>query len=445
MILGKYINNISGLRLFNLLRYGVLLLIGVTFAKSSLSQSDIGYYESLLFIGGAISFFWLTGIIQSLLPLYRNNKTFNKSVGEEKRSPELFNAFLLISLFSILAGLFILCFNGFLSKLLNDSEKIPYLGILVFYVVLSGPSSLVEYIYLLKRRFNNIVIYGVCSFSIHFILVAGPAIFNLGIIYSLLGLIGINILRLIWLLFLLARFADFTFSFKYLKEHLSIGTPLILSIFLSGSATYIDGFIIAGKYDMASFAVFRYGAREMPLVMLLANAFSTSMIPEVREKNNLIKSLNKIKLESSRMIRYLFPISIILLITSKYFYPIIFNPEFAGSAVIFNIYLLVIVSRLVFPQTILIGLKRTKFILLGSGFEIVLNVILSLLFINIFGIAGVALATVIAFYFEKVFLILINHYKFNISPKKYIPLKLHLLYSILIIIIFFIVENQLFK
>lgn len=445
MILGKYINNISGLRVFNLLRYGVLLLIGITFTKSGLSPTDIGYYEKLIFIAGAISFFWLTGIMQSLLPLYKNNKTFSEKPDEIKKSPEFFNAFILISLFSVIAGLFIICFSGFLSNLLNDSEKIPYLSIIVIYVILVGPASFVEYIYLLKKKSDWIVTYGFISFFFHFIMVAGPAIAGYSIKYSLWGLILINFIRLVWLIILLIKYAEFRISFSFMKEHISLATPLIVSIFLSGSATYIDGFIIANKFDTATFTLFRYGAREMPLVMLLANAFSTSMIPELRDKRKLNESLKKIKKESSRMVRYLFPVSIILLITSKYFYPVVFKPEYSASAVIFNIYLLVIVSRLVFPQTILIGLKKTKMILFGSSIEIILNVCLSLLLINIFGIAGVAIATVIAFYFEKIILIIYNYSHLKISPYKYIPVKLHLIYSVMIIVVFFIVEHQLFR
>ncbi len=445
MILGKYINNISGLRLFNLIRYGVLLLIAISFAKSGLTLAEIGYYEILIFIAGAVSFFWLTGIIQSLLPLYKNNKTFTEDTKELKKSPEFFNAFLLISLFSIIAGLFIVCFNEFISKLLNDSQKIPHLTILVLYVVICGPASLVEYFYLLLKRPDRIVIYGFISFFVHFILVAGPAIAGYGIQYSLWGLIIINIIRLIWLVIILFKYAEFRFSFKFIKEHISLGTPLIVSIFLSGSATYIDGFIIANKFDTTTFTIFRYGAREMPLVILLANAFSTSMIPELRDRNKINESLGKIKKESSRMVRYLFPISILLLITSGVFYPIVFKPEFAESSIIFNIYLLVIVSRLVFPQTILIGLKKTKIILLGSFMEIILNVCLSLFLINIFGIAGVALATVMAFYFEKIFLIIYNYVKLKIPPSKYIPVKLHIIYSVLIIVVFFIIEFHLFQ
>ncbi|MFC2118725.1 oligosaccharide flippase family protein, partial [Bacteroidota bacterium] len=415
MVLGKYVNNISGLQFFNLLRYGTLLLIGIIFTKTDLSLSDIGYYHVLLLIAAAVSSFWLSGIIQSLLPLYKNNKTFSSKEEDNKKSAELFNAFLLLCLFSVAAAFFVFIFQNFLSRALNNSETIPFLNLLLLFILFNGPASLVEYIYLLKRQPEKIIKYGLISFILQFVVVAGPAILGYNIEICICGLVLINVIRFAWLIKLLFRNAEFKISFKFIKEHLTLGTPLILSIFLSGSATYIDGFIILNKFDSEKFAVFSYGARELPLVVLLANAFSVSMISEFKG-DNLNDLLKKIKNKSIKIARYLFPVSIVLLATSKWFFPRIFNPEFAESAVIFNIYLLLIVSRLVFPQTILIGLKKTKIILLASAFEILLNVFFSLLLINYFGIAGVAIATVIAYYFEKIFLILYNHYYLKISP-----------------------------
>lgn len=444
MISGINVNNISGLRFFNLLRFGTIFLIGIAFTKSGLSRNDIGYYEMLLLVASAISTFWLSGLIQSLIPLYKNSKTFNSVEESNNKSPEIFNAGIILFIFSIGAGLFVFLFKNFLSDLLNDSEPLKYLNILILYIVLGGPAGFVEYIYLLKKKPKKIIKYGVISFFFQFILVAGPAIAGLKFEYSLWGLVFSSIFRFGWFIVLLIKYARFKFSIVFIKEHIYLGTPLLLSILMSGSAQYIDGIIISNKFDRDIFAVFKYGAREMPLVMLLANAFSASMISEFREGKNLDKTLEKIKNESIRMIRYLFPLSIVLMLSSHWLYPRVFTPEFADSAIIFNIYLLVIVSRLVFPQTILIGLKKTRIILLASFYEIILNISLSLIFINFFGIAGVAIATIIAYYFEKSFLILFNKNKLKISPSRYIPFKLHIVYSIIIILLFLIIEWQLF-
>ncbi|MFO7790898.1 MAG: hypothetical protein R6V32_10025, partial [Bacteroidales bacterium] len=76
MRLGKYINNITGLQFFQLFRFGILLLISIVFSKSRLSQGEIGIYETFLLIAGGVSFFWISGLIQALMPLFKSNIRF---------------------------------------------------------------------------------------------------------------------------------------------------------------------------------------------------------------------------------------------------------------------------------------------------------------------------------------------------------------------------------
>ncbi len=454
MILNKYINNITGLQIFQLLRFGTFILISIVFTKSHLTTADIGIYETLLFIAGIASFFWVTGLIQSFLPLYKNNQTFserdNKVIrgcsvqrGTEK-SPEIFNAFLLLSLFSFLAFLFVLFCKKYISQVLISTSEIPYFNLLLWYIFLSNPTYLIEYIYLLNNKVQSIIKYGLLSFLLQFILVACPIMLGYGIEYGLYGLIIISVFRLIWLFILLRKYALFIVSIKFIKEHISLGYPLILSALLSGSAQYIDAFLVANKFGDATFAIFRYGAREFPIVLLLANAFSNAMIPEFALEKKLKNTLLLIKQRSARLMHLLFPVTIAFLLLSNWLFPIVFNENFTASAQVFNIYLLLIISRLVFPQTILIGLKRTKIILLASFLEIIVNVTLSIVFINYWGFVGVAIATVVAYFFEKIVLIFFSYFSLRIKPEQYIPVSTHLFYSALTILLYFIIDFVVF-
>ena len=118
----------------------------------------------------------------------------------------------------------------------------------------------------------------------------------------------------------------------------------------------------------------------------------------------------------------------------------VFNSEFEQSATIFNIYLLLIISRLLLPQTILNGLKITNPILHASFFELILNVTLSLFLVNYLGIEGIAYATVIAYLFEKIFLTLIVKKRLKIPVSGYIHINIYSLYSLGIIVIFIFAE-----
>ncbi len=428
----KFLNTISAYQFFQLVRYSTLILVGIVFTKTALTQTAIGDYETFVFIAGAVSFFWLNGLLKALLPLSAQNDGSKKT--------NIFSAFILIQLLSILAALFLYFLQPFLSVVLLNNKAIPELGLLFVFIVFGVPANLVEYYYLIKEKSQSIFIYALISFFVQFVLIVLPVLIGYNIQKALQGLVLSSVLRYVWLWFVILSNKEIHFSKSFLREHLKLGGPLVAATFLSGSAQFVDGFIVTSKFNEETFAVFRYGARELPLAMLLANALSNAMLPDFAKKENLSKNLRKLKGSVSKLMHFLFPLTAILLIISKPVFPLVFNPGFAESATIFNIYLLLIISRMLMPQTILNGLKITRPIMTASFFELTINVCLSLLLVQFLGIAGIAMATFIAYLFEKIYLSMVVQRKLNIRITEYLSVRNYMLYSFGIIVIFIFVE-----
>ena len=245
-------------------------------------------------------------------------------------------------------------------------------------------------------------------------------------------------LRLCFSIWVLNRFATLRISISTLASTLStcfqLSLPLMLSFLASGSSEYIDGLIVKAKFDELSFALYRYGAKELPVLLIIANTFSTAMIPAISE--NFEKGLAELRQKSSRMMHWFFPLTLGLMLLSPWIYKYVFNENFVYSALIFNIYLLLIIPRLLFPQTILTALRRPRYVLLSSVIEIAINVACSVYFANLFGLAGIALGTLIAYVFDKLFLIIINYLVLNISPNRYVNIRPYLVYVILTFVCF---------
>jgi O-antigen/teichoic acid export membrane protein len=425
----KYLNTISAFQFSQLIRYATLILIGVVFTKTALTQNAIGEYETFVFITGAVSFFWLNGLLKALLPLASQNSKSN-----------IFSAFVVIQLLSIFAALFLLLLQPLLSQYLLNGKEIPETGLLLVLLVVGVPANLVEYFYLIKKRNRTIIIYSAISFFIQFLLVVLPPVLGYGISVALKGLVTASLLRYIWLWILLISNSEINFSATFVKEHLKLGSPLVMATFLSGSAQFVDGFIVTSKFNDETFAVFRYGARELPLAMLLSNALSNAMLSNFAHKENLKENLTKLKSSVTRLMYFLFPFTAVLLLISHTVFPIIFNARFEESATIFNIYLLLIISRLLLPQTILNGLRNTHPIMQAAFLELIINVVLSLIFVHFFGIAGIAAATFIAYIFEKIYLIAVVKSKLKIALTAYVPINKYAIYSVGVIVIFIFAE-----
>lgn len=425
------LNTVSAFQFNQLVRYATLMLTGIVFAKSSLTQAEIGTYETFTFLAGAVSFFWLNGLQKAMLPLAGNTKN---------SLTQIFSAFVTLQLFSILAALFLFFMQPLFSSALLNGNQIPEIGLLMAFIIFSVPANQVEYWYLIEKKNKESLIYSAVSFALQFVLVALPAILGWGIKPVLSGLVVSVILRYLWLWIIFATNGRLQYSKTFIKEYLKLGGPLVLASLLSGGAQFADGFIVTSHFDEQTFAVFRYGARELPLALLLANALSNAMLPGFADKNRLTENLQQLKKSVSRLMHFLFPISILLIVISYPAFPLIFNPDFAESATIFNIYLLLVISRLLLPQTILNGLKITRPIMIAALLELFVNVGMSLLLVKYFGIAGVAFGTVIAYFVEKIYLAISVGKKLNINISEYIPIKPFLLYSTTIGIVFALTE-----
>jgi O-antigen/teichoic acid export membrane protein len=423
----------------------IFLIISIVYTKSSLSTEDIGQWEMFMFISGLLTFFWVTGIIQSLLPLYHRNKTYRK-LGDNgvDKSPEVFNAFLLLCFFSLLFFILGHTFKANFS-VFHNRGNVPFLNLLLLYILLNSPVQLIEYIYLLNNRSYRIFQYGLYTFTAQLIFVLVPILLGKGIIWSIYGLLLITFFRWIWLIILLRRYTEMKISVDFIREHLYLGIPLIITTLISGSGQYIDGVIISAFYrDPASFAVFRYGAKEFPLVLMLANGLNAAMLSEFATREKMKESIETIRVKSKKLMHMLFPATMIMMLLARWIYPLMFREEFSKSSGIFLVYALLIIPRLVFPQTIVVGRKKTHIVLIAAVIEIIINIALSLLMLKWgYKLVGVAVSTFVAYVLSNLFLVLYVWFKMKIKPAEYIPLKVFAIYSFLIGILFILIDHRI--
>jgi len=407
------INQVSSLQIYQLLRYSATLIINIILAKSYLTLEELGQFESFIFYFSFVSFFWINGFIQALLVNYNSNK---------KKKLLLFNIFFIFIVFSLIAAFFVLLFADIQ---VNNYSNDLYIKLLLFvYTVLNPVSFLIEYIYFLESKYKKLILYGIVSLVLQIILIAFPAVFGLNLFVCFYGFIVFATIKIGLLIYLLKSYAIFKFDKTIIKKQLLFAFPLILTSILAGSASYIDSFIINYNFNSETFAIFRYGAKEFPLFIIIANTLSNSILPEFSKSIPVKLILKGIKEKSKKLILLFSPIVLILLLFSHIIYSYVFSEKFIDSYKIFDIYLLLIVSRLVFPQTILIGLKETKLIATVSTVELVINILASIILIQFYGVLGVAYGTILAYYIEKLLLIIFLRKKFNLKLSEYADIKM---------------------
>ena len=423
------INNVRALQIFQILRQGAAILISIFLAKSMLSTEEIGIFEMLTFIGTTVSFFWVAGLNQGILPFFPK-----LNLAEQKKF--IFNVFLLFCGISFFVFILLFFFEKDITQLLVSQTSLPYYKLFISYLLFLMPSFLIEYIYLIQNLPKRILGFGVVAFVLQIIVVIVPIYLGWGLKWSIYGLLALGVFRFIWLGVVIGQFGKINLDFSMMQKYYNIAFPLVLYALLSAFPTIFDNWVVGWFYqDPKQFAIFRYGARELPLAIALANALSVAMIPEVTK--NLSTSLALLKQRALNLYHILFPVSIVLMLTSRWWFPIVFNSSFIESADVFNVFLLIVISRLIFPQTILIALGKTKTVLYISILETLLNIILSIWLVQIFGLVGIAFGTVLAFLFEKIAIAVYLKTKEGISFSKYTPVNWFLFYSLILVGVYF--------
>jgi O-antigen/teichoic acid export membrane protein len=427
----------SALQINQIVRQSTLILISIIMTKCHVSTELIGLYETMMFLTYTVSFFWLNAFLQSILTHYA-------STSAEKKSAYSFNMFLIFNGLSIVIFLILFLFPQQSLHFFSGKNDTPISGVFAIYVFFFLPPFMLESIWAVEERPLSILGFSIFS---NLLFLVSMIVFSIQkeTSYSFIELMSISaFFRYLILIIHVLKRGNYQFSKEIIRDFGKITSPLMGYAFVGGFTIAFSNWIIGWYYkgDFASFAIYRFGAREFPIILAMSAGLSSGLIP-ILIKNKVNNALNTeglsvIKAKTLRLWHILFPMSIALMLSSKYVFGFVFNQEMVKAAPIFNVFLLLLPSRALFPQTIMMAYQETKIMFRISVVESISIVVMGFLFIHFFGMIGVAWAMVLGFLIEKIMMIFYLRKKFNIDLKDYTHLNYFLFYTFALLISFFI-------
>jgi O-antigen/teichoic acid export membrane protein len=416
-------------QIFQISRFGTWLVISFFLVKFLPEQSIIGEFEYSLFLLSLVSFFWNIGLKNALVNYY------SKSLQQE---------------ISLSIVFYLLFFAGLCTAigigLYASYSDVDYIHdnrfILIFLFLFFGLSTLPEYILLLRKRSLHLVVYGIVIHGLLlFVMVTAlltkPKLELLLMVYTFWMLI-----KVVYTVWLLKGTGYQSITQKGIFDFIGYSLPFMFYIVMNKGMEFVDGLIVRQFFPLDVFPVYRYGAKEFPISLILFSALATASIPLYIKsgRKSLIVLRNKVKV----LIFILFPIIAVLLIISPFLFKAVYNELYLDSAKIFNIHLLIIFSRVWLPQVVLVAKEYMKQLIFFSGIEIIINISLSIVFIQSYGLLGIAYGTLIAYLIHKSLLVLYLNIKEGIIPSEYMPIPIYTVFSVILFAIFVISQNFLF-
>jgi O-antigen/teichoic acid export membrane protein len=356
------ISTTTALQLNQILRQSTLILMSIIMTKGGVSLSEIGIYETFMFLSYIVSFFWITAFLQGILSQY-------PSLPESEKPKYVFNIFLIFNVISLIIFCVLTIFPNGSLYLLTSSSDTYNLEIFVFYLLFFLPPYMLESVWTVEERPLSILTFSVLTNSLLLVCVIVPIVQHRNFWVCFAIMVIVALLRYIVLIFNVLHRGNFAISFIIIKDFFKITTPLMGYAFVGGFIGVFSTWLVSRHFLNAphQFAIYRFGAREFPIMNAMTTGLSSAMIPlliknvlSIGQNGVNAEGVSILKKKALRQWQLLFPMTIALMFLSKPLFGLVFNHDMIKATPIFKVFLLLLISRALFPQTLLMALKETK-------------------------------------------------------------------------------------
>ncbi len=422
------LTNTRALQAYQLMRAGAGIFLGIALAKSALTNTEIGVWEALLFLGTLVIFTGVNGFLQGIAPVYT-------PLPEADRSKLFFQVFMLFFGIGFVIFLLFVLFSAWVVPALTGLRTLPGLPWYALYLWFNIAVMPVEIVYMLQQRPWAILVWGMVGFGGLIAAVAIPVWLGWGLQTSIHCLCALAALRLCWAAWLVHRHSTPTLPDAHGRAYWRLSAPLALQSFTGNLVYLFDGWWVGQWFaNPAIFAIFRYGSREFPWASALSTALGTAAVADIA--GDTAHGLALLRQRSIRLLHVVMPVSIAMVAATPWLFPVVFNPALAPAGVLFQIYLLVTLSRVLLPNTVLIGLGETRVIFYVSLCELAVKIVTGVLFTYWWGLEGVAWSVVVAYWFEKIALAGVLWRQKGIVPGMWLPVGWYAFYAVVMVVVF---------
>lgn len=372
-----------------------IVIIAIIFARYIQIVELINQWESLLLLSTAFTFFYVSGFGYTLISFV---KQYDRS-----RWNDIFNSTFLLLIFFATASVVLIA----ITATLYWESAFTAIQILLFsiYVIGNVGGTIVEYILFIKGSFKRLIGWGLLNTAIFIAAATFPLLAGLNLTYTTLALALTGIIRLL-LTFLILKKPFDKKSTDFFMPLMKFNWPVILSLLAGTGYIYLANFILKSRVSSEDFNLFRYGSRDFPLFMVMANSFS--IVLGGLTSGGYLKPTFwlDIKKSHTRLLHQLFPLACVFMLSSGFIFEMVFTHNFRQAHTIFNILLLTLIPRSLFPQSLLMGIGKTRYSFYASVVEFFCGILLVFLLVPLYGINGAAWGIFIAYLIEKFILIL---------------------------------------
>ena len=361
------------------------------------TKGDYAVYRQTLLVYHFVAPILTLGLPQALfyfIPLDRENG----------RSLLSSNLTLLFSMGAVFAISMLLGGNMLLADRFSNPALEKTLLIYAPYGLLALPVTAISACLIAFNRVKALTIYNVLSKVVVFIVIVIPCLIwripEAAITGAVIGA-AIILFPAIFMMYSSSSGTNWLPNRANVWNQLKYSVPLGTAYIVGSLHKNIDIFIVSSMCSPEDFAIYVNGAFEIPLVGMITGSVTSILIPEFAELYKNGKFLELIALWRRAVIKtsyLIFPVMVYLFVMSDEFIQTLFSSKYMGSAVPFRIYLLFLMARIATFSSVEMAAGRSKIVLLIAIGDFIVNIIFTIILVQIIGYIGAAVGTVTSTY-----------------------------------------------
>lgn len=234
-------------------------------------------------------------------------------------------------------------------------------------------------------------------------------------------------------------------DFKVIRKIMYFSIPMAIATACGSLLKSIDSIMIGKFFDTVYFGIYSAVGKELPFSLV-----STAIITVIRPRIVILYNNQKTKIYAFELWQKSIELSAIItwcfcfaaLLVSKELLIFLYSDKYLEGLIVFRIYIILQMIRITYYGMIINASGKSKLILKFSIFTLMLNIVLNILFLLLFGFCGPAIASVLSFFIMGIIQILFSAYGDDLKLNSVVNIKnlfyIFLIYFILFIIFIFI-------
>ena len=207
---------------------------------------------------------------------------------------------------------------------------------------------------------------------------------------------------------------------------LTFALPVAMSKAIEIISVWLDKFVVSAWLGSQALGVFFVGAIEIPFIAVLLSSIYSVITPVLNKLNH--ESDNEkfafyVNKSLSLTAKIIWPLFAYLLTFADHIIPLVFGEGYGASVPIFRIYLLMMPLRIALFGVVVIALGKSRAVFWASLGALAVNAVLNIVLVELMGMPGPALATVISTWLHVAVLLVIIVRNLGVSWLTLIPCR----------------------